>query len=62
MIQLEFYLWMQCDFSCSVDVLEDRISVFDSGPGMDSSKENSIAKWWAFFKCSEYIEDVVTIY
>ncbi|XP_018515055.2 structural maintenance of chromosomes flexible hinge domain-containing protein GMI1 isoform X2 [Brassica rapa] len=29
----------------SVDVLEDRISVFDSGPGMDSSKENSIAKW-----------------
>ncbi|KAF2534407.1 hypothetical protein F2Q70_00032420 [Brassica cretica] len=29
----------------SVDVLEDRISVFDSGPGMDSSKENSIARW-----------------
>ncbi|KAJ0248647.1 hypothetical protein HA466_0157180 [Hirschfeldia incana] len=29
----------------SVDILEDRISVFDSGPGMDSSKENSIAKW-----------------
>ncbi|CAH8342528.1 unnamed protein product [Eruca vesicaria subsp. sativa] len=29
----------------SVDVLKDRIIVFDSGPGMDSSKENSIAKW-----------------
>ncbi|ESQ31967.1 hypothetical protein EUTSA_v10003513mg [Eutrema salsugineum] len=29
----------------SVDVLADRISVFDSGPGMDSSEENSIAKW-----------------
>ncbi|CAL9231393.1 unnamed protein product, partial [Arabidopsis halleri] len=29
----------------SVDVLEDRISIFDSGPGMDSSEANSIDKW-----------------
>ncbi|CAA7023351.1 unnamed protein product [Microthlaspi erraticum] len=29
----------------SVDVRKDRISIFDSGPGMDSSEENSIAKW-----------------
>ena len=62
MIQLEFYPWMQCDFSCSVDVLEDRISVFDSGPGMDSSKENSIAKWLGFFKCSQNMEDVFSKY
>ncbi|XP_023635760.1 uncharacterized protein LOC17884597 [Capsella rubella] len=29
----------------SVDVLGDRISIFDSGPGMDSSEANSIDKW-----------------
>ncbi|XP_019097222.1 PREDICTED: uncharacterized protein LOC104770816 isoform X1 [Camelina sativa] len=29
----------------SVDVLGDRISIFDSGPGMDSSDANSIDKW-----------------
>ncbi|XP_062120131.1 structural maintenance of chromosomes flexible hinge domain-containing protein GMI1-like isoform X2 [Humulus lupulus] len=29
----------------SVDVLEDRISIFDTGIGMDGSDENSIAKW-----------------
>ncbi|XP_060971270.1 structural maintenance of chromosomes flexible hinge domain-containing protein GMI1 isoform X4 [Cannabis sativa] len=30
----------------SVDLLEDRISVFDSGIGMDGSDENSLAKWY----------------
>ncbi|RVW88999.1 hypothetical protein CK203_029417 [Vitis vinifera] len=29
----------------SVDIVEDRISIFDSGPGMDGSDENSIVKW-----------------
>ncbi|KAJ0103641.1 hypothetical protein Patl1_05164 [Pistacia atlantica] len=29
----------------SVHIAEDRISIFDTGPGMDSSEENSIAKW-----------------
>ncbi|XP_022736112.1 uncharacterized protein LOC111289381 [Durio zibethinus] len=29
----------------SVNVLEDRISVFDTGPEMDNSDENSIVKW-----------------
>lgn len=29
-----------------MDVLEDRISIFDSGPGMDGSDENSIVKWY----------------
>ncbi|KAK6936673.1 hypothetical protein RJ641_033703 [Dillenia turbinata] len=29
----------------SVEIRNDRISVFDSGPGMDGSDENSIAKW-----------------
>ncbi|XP_010519435.1 PREDICTED: uncharacterized protein LOC104798901 isoform X2 [Tarenaya hassleriana] len=29
----------------SVDIREDRISVFDTGSGMDGSETNSIAKW-----------------
>ncbi|KAG4172718.1 hypothetical protein ERO13_A11G015200v2 [Gossypium hirsutum] len=29
----------------SVDVLESGISIFDTGPGMDNSDENSIVKW-----------------
>ncbi|KAL5738591.1 hypothetical protein ACOSP7_031352 [Xanthoceras sorbifolium] len=29
----------------SVDIAEDSISIFDTGPGMDSSDENSIVKW-----------------
>ncbi|KAK1571160.1 hypothetical protein Q3G72_012800 [Acer saccharum] len=29
----------------SVDIAEDRISIFDTGPGMDGSDENSIVKW-----------------
>ncbi|GLT63657.1 hypothetical protein SLA2020_362030 [Shorea laevis] len=29
----------------SVDILMDRISIFDTGIGMDSTEENSIAKW-----------------
>ncbi|XWS37991.1 hypothetical protein CRYUN_Cryun19dG0092200 [Craigia yunnanensis] len=29
----------------SVNVLENRISIFDTGPGMDNSDENSIVKW-----------------
>ncbi|RVW14539.1 hypothetical protein CK203_077276 [Vitis vinifera] len=32
-------------FLYSVDIVEDRISIFDSGPGMDGSDENSIVKW-----------------
>lgn len=32
-------------FNCSVDIGEDKISVFDNGPGMDASEENSIVKW-----------------
>ena len=46
---------MECDPSihvivfCSVDVSADRISVFDTGRGMDSSEENAIVKWWDFF-------------
>ncbi|PPD70197.1 hypothetical protein GOBAR_DD32911 [Gossypium barbadense] len=30
----------------SVDVLESGISIFDTGPGMDNSDENSIVKWY----------------
>ncbi|XP_052192848.1 structural maintenance of chromosomes flexible hinge domain-containing protein GMI1 [Diospyros lotus] len=29
----------------SVDLTDDRILIFDTGPGMDGSEENSIAKW-----------------
>ncbi|XP_031249107.1 structural maintenance of chromosomes flexible hinge domain-containing protein GMI1-like [Pistacia vera] len=29
----------------SVHIAEDKISIFDTGQGMDSSEENSIAKW-----------------
>ncbi|KAK2635775.1 hypothetical protein Ddye_030567 [Dipteronia dyeriana] len=29
----------------SVDIAEDRISIFDTGPGMDGSDENCIVKW-----------------
>ncbi|XVF53392.1 hypothetical protein PTKIN_Ptkin05aG0095700 [Pterospermum kingtungense] len=29
----------------SVDVLKNKISIFDTGPGMDNSDENSIVKW-----------------
>ncbi|XP_063945360.1 structural maintenance of chromosomes flexible hinge domain-containing protein GMI1 isoform X2 [Daucus carota subsp. sativus] len=29
----------------SVDISEDKISIFDNGPGMDASEENSIVKW-----------------
>ncbi|KAM7504877.1 hypothetical protein LguiB_003781 [Lonicera macranthoides] len=29
----------------SVEIDEERISIFDTGPGMDGSEENSIAKW-----------------
>ncbi|KAH9724068.1 Structural maintenance of chromosomes flexible hinge domain-containing protein GMI1 [Citrus sinensis] len=31
----------------SVNIAEDKISVFDTGPGMDSTDENSIVKWRA---------------
>ena len=30
----------------SVNVLENRISIFDTGSGMDNSDESSIAKWY----------------
>ncbi|WOG90855.1 hypothetical protein DCAR_0310101 [Daucus carota subsp. sativus] len=30
----------------SVDISEDKISIFDNGPGMDASEENSIVKWF----------------
>ncbi|KAL7003618.1 hypothetical protein U1Q18_004769 [Sarracenia purpurea var. burkii] len=29
----------------SVELAEDRISIFDTGPGMDGSDENSVVKW-----------------
>ncbi|KAJ6376123.1 hypothetical protein OIU77_000983 [Salix suchowensis] len=29
----------------SVDIMKDKISIFDTGPGMDASDENSIVKW-----------------
>ncbi|XP_074380628.1 structural maintenance of chromosomes flexible hinge domain-containing protein GMI1-like isoform X3 [Apium graveolens] len=29
----------------SVDLSEDKISIFDNGPGMDDSEDNSIVKW-----------------
>ncbi|XP_063946721.1 structural maintenance of chromosomes flexible hinge domain-containing protein GMI1-like isoform X2 [Daucus carota subsp. sativus] len=28
-----------------VDISKDKISIFDNGPGMDASEENSIVKW-----------------
>ncbi|KAF3590672.1 hypothetical protein DY000_02026153 [Brassica cretica] len=49
----------------SVDVLEDRISVFDSGPGMDRSKENSIAKWGkigASIHSVDVLEDRISVF
>lgn len=30
---------------CSVNVDKDQISIFDNGPGMDDSDENSLVKW-----------------
>lgn len=33
-------------FIRSVDVADDMISIFDTGPGMDGSDENSIVKWY----------------
>lgn len=32
-------------FICSVEIREDRILIFDNGPGMDASEEKSIVKW-----------------
>lgn len=29
-----------------MNIVEDRISIFDTGPGMDGSDENSIVKWY----------------
>ena len=29
-----------------VDIAEDRISIFGTGPGMDDNDENSIMKWY----------------
>ncbi|KAJ4850803.1 hypothetical protein Tsubulata_009795 [Turnera subulata] len=29
----------------SVEIMDDRITIFDTGPGMDDSDENSIVKW-----------------
>ena len=31
---------------CSVEVKDDRVSIFDTGPGMDGGEENSIVKWY----------------
>ncbi|KAK9292711.1 hypothetical protein L1049_020690 [Liquidambar formosana] len=33
-------------FVLIVNIDEDRISIFDTGPGMDSSDENSLVKWY----------------
>lgn len=33
--------------SFSVDISDDKISIFDTGPGMDGSDENGIVKWYA---------------
>ncbi|XP_044505503.1 structural maintenance of chromosomes flexible hinge domain-containing protein GMI1 isoform X4 [Mangifera indica] len=41
-------VWTNCESDrrlISVDISEDKISIFDTGPGMDSSEENSIVKW-----------------
>ncbi|XP_039056960.1 structural maintenance of chromosomes flexible hinge domain-containing protein GMI1-like isoform X2 [Hibiscus syriacus] len=41
-------VWLNCETRrrlISVDVRENRISIFDTGPGMDNSDENSIVKW-----------------
>ncbi|KAK9036637.1 hypothetical protein V6N11_078631 [Hibiscus sabdariffa] len=41
-------VWLNCENHrrlISVDVLENRISIFDTGPGMDNTDENSIVKW-----------------
>lgn len=29
-----------------MEVNKDRITIFDTGPGMDGSDENSIVKWY----------------
>lgn len=39
-----FYLFIFNVYS--VNVVEDGISIFDTGPGMDGSDENSIVKWY----------------
>ncbi len=33
-----------------MNIIDDRISVFDTGPGMDGSDENSIVKWYVVSK------------
>ncbi|CAK7324185.1 unnamed protein product [Dovyalis caffra] len=38
-----------------VDIMKDRISIFDTGPGMDASDENSIVKWSMVYMYCVYI-------
>jgi hypothetical protein len=43
-----------------VNIIDDRISVFDTGPGMDGSDENSIVKWYVVSKhvlFSNFLQD-----
>lgn len=52
-----FVISISC--TCSVEVKKERISIFDTGPGMDATEENSIVKWYVIralliiFLCSE---------
>lgn len=47
-------LWLLHNFThspfiiFSVDVADNVMSIFDTGPGMDGSDENSIVKWYLF--------------
>lgn len=47
MVTLLFFFFPFIIFS--VDVADDVISIFDTGPGMDGSDENSIVKWYLIF-------------
>lgn len=42
-------------FICRVNVGVDKISIFDSGPGMDDTDENSLVKWYVIVIFNEYL-------
>ncbi|KAK0581791.1 hypothetical protein LWI29_018072 [Acer saccharum] len=42
----DFFPLPEEELSQLVDIAEDRISIFDTGPGMDGNDENSIVKWY----------------
>ncbi|KAF7830720.1 structural maintenance of chromosomes flexible hinge domain-containing protein GMI1 [Senna tora] len=45
LISVDLFLFMIFLLICRINVGADKISIFDSGPGMDDTDENSLVKW-----------------